>query len=632
MTTPDAKPYASTVDHIWQVLWTPLFQFARRKPSAAALVASADLPAPLADAITRVVRKTRLWPTERSLVAAELVAHFQDGIEKGTAQEVLLAEFGDARLAARLIRRAKLRGRPLWWRWLTRFGHGVLILVGLLVLTYLYTWGRAYTWQPVLKQNYWHTLNAAALRVPPAERAAPRYDALEGRLPKSAVLRDYEDLRPGDPNWPSAVTYCASQRDLVDEIRAIAALPQLGAVLRSALEAREQALAVELPDENPPAVMLILPGFANQRAAAKLLALDARVSASQGDGARAAADLQALLGIARQTQDAPLLIGSLIHMSVAGLASTTLGEVLYDNPSALSDADLIAFAHALAALTPEGRFSLDFGAERACFHDLVQRIFTDEGNGNGVIRPDELLRWQVTTEPTPSGNQSSTLAPGLMLAPFLASRAATTAEYDAIMTQYEREAALPLWERHASAAESRIQALSRNLVARLRYLPVTVFIPALTNAMNLAERGTQTRDATLVAIALELYRREHGDWPPTLDALTPRLLPVVPRDRFDGKPLKYRVVEGHPVLYSVGSDRDDDDGRLPEASPKAKRPSARNREACEWIPPEQLIGPNGKREAVDGDWILWPLPREEQQRQTASVPARQAGIDAPAIA
>src|SRR5437868_4392605 len=75
----------------------------------------ADLPTPATDLIHRVVRRTRLWSIEKTEVAEELIAHFQDGIESGETPEDLITRFGDERTAAKLIARAKRRGRaPIW--------------------------------------------------------------------------------------------------------------------------------------------------------------------------------------------------------------------------------------------------------------------------------------------------------------------------------------------------------------------------------------------------------------------------------------------------------------------------------------------------------------------------------------
>ncbi len=84
--------------------------------------------------------------------------------------------------------------------------------------------------------------------------------------------------------------------------------------------------------------------------------------------------------------------------------------------------------------------------------------------------------------------------------------------------------------------------------------------------------------------------------PERLDQLTPAFLPVVPPDRFDGKPLKYGFVDGQPVVYSIGVDRHDDGGVPPED---------RNGYASRWEPPSRVA--EIRAEGLHcGDWLLWP--------------------------
>ena len=62
-------------------------------------------------------------------MADELIAHFADARDAGTADPV--AAFGDARAAAKLIRRGKRRGRPLvWhaWTWVWRATAGLAVV------------------------------------------------------------------------------------------------------------------------------------------------------------------------------------------------------------------------------------------------------------------------------------------------------------------------------------------------------------------------------------------------------------------------------------------------------------------------------------------------------------------------
>lgn len=62
------------------------------------------------------------------------------------------------------------------------------------------------------------------------------------------------------------------------------------------------------------------------------------------------------------------------------------------------------------------------------------------------------------------------------------------------------------------------------------------------------------------ALALSLYRREHGSYPKSLSALVPRFLPDLTKDPFDGKPLRYRCEGQGFKVWSVGSDLKDENG------------------------------------------------------------------------
>ena len=112
-----------------------------------------------------------------------------------------------------------------------------------------------------------------------------------------------------------------------------------------------------------------------------------------------------------------------------------------------------------------------------------------------------------------------------------------------------------------------------------------------------AEQTTQRRDGALAALACELYRRHAGCWPASLSDLSPAYLPTVPVDRFDGQPLRYRLIDGQPVIYSIGADCEDDGGRAPEGDQARRR-------VREWhyVPFRETPADD----VPDGDWILWP--------------------------
>jgi hypothetical protein len=69
------------------------------------------------------------------------------------------------------------------------------------------------------------------------------------------------------------------------------------------------------------------------------------------------------------------------------------------------------------------------------------------------------------------------------------------------------------------------------------------------------------RALTETAIAIRRWQVRHGALPASLQELTPELLPAVPIDPLDGKPLRYKPgTNGMFLLYSVGYDFKDDGG------------------------------------------------------------------------
>ncbi len=73
------------------------------------------------------------------------------------------------------------------------------------------------------------------------------------------------------------------------------------------------------------------------------------------------------------------------------------------------------------------------------------------------------------------------------------------------------------------------------------------------------------------AIALEIYRKRHGGYPDELAALVPGILPRMPLDPFDGKPLRYVNSPDRVVVYSVAWNLKDDAGSVGPGTPPYPR-------------------------------------------------------------
>lgn len=83
--------------------------------------------------------------------------------------------------------------------------------------------------------------------------------------------------------------------------------------------------------------------------------------------------------------------------------------------------------------------------------------------------------------------------------------------------------------------------------------------------------GTSDQEATTImhqmviqtGFALAAYREDHGSFPAELDQLVPKYLEEVPNDIFAGNksPLRYQIDHGGYLLYSIGPNRHDEDGK-----------------------------------------------------------------------
>jgi hypothetical protein len=88
-----------------------------------------------------------------------------------------------------------------------------------------------------------------------------------------------------------------------------------------------------------------------------------------------------------------------------------------------------------------------------------------------------------------------------------------------------------------------------------------LLVPGLARLAQRTAYGQTAVDLAAIACALERWRLAHGQFPDSLDSLTPGFMDHVPHDIINGQPLKYhRTAEGRFVLYSVGWNGTDDGG------------------------------------------------------------------------
>ncbi|NOZ39987.1 MAG: hypothetical protein GXP24_07155, partial [Planctomycetes bacterium] len=272
------------------------------------LVAEADLPAEIANTIRQVTHKTRLWNSERVDVAQELIAHFQDGLEMGRNAKQLANEFGDVLQAAKLIRRAKRRGRPIWWQTLHAgcwFVGGFFVLYTLLAIYML-------TERPMLDTDYLAIINRRADAQ--GEAAWPQYRKAmlslgwrNAQPPKGPLLNSWYqtdiaaqlDGIPEDDDSDAAATdnpptlreFLTEPQPQLAELRAATKTPNLGFTIGQSYQPEDTELLgmqsrtfLSTPAGEPPELISMLMGHIQiLNHAGALLASDAALAAESDD-------------------------------------------------------------------------------------------------------------------------------------------------------------------------------------------------------------------------------------------------------------------------------------------------------------------------------------------------------------
>jgi hypothetical protein len=250
--------------------------------------------------------------------------------------------------------------------------------------------------------------------------------------------------------------------------------------------------------------------------------------------------------------------------------------------------DLTTLAHQLARENTAADL-LPMQVERATFEDILQRSFSDDGNGDGRLTLEGFEYVMRLSYFNYDSGLHTLLSPaaGLMIS----SRKRLSAEHERLIRLAEANLRLPIRVADWSALRDNGGGVGIPFALggdRLAHR----FTPYYRRLHAAAEQLLGHRDGLLVAISLELFRRRNQQFPETLEALVGGFLPQVPADRATGEPVKLRLVNESPVVYSVGGDRDDDGGR-PALNKTGLQPAA-----VSWLDGGEIF---------DGDWLLYPV-------------------------
>jgi len=510
---------------------------------------------------------------------------------------------------------------------MTRLGKriGIIVLVGVATLGGWYGVVAYRYWNnpPKLSRNFTAELNAPILAIPESERAWPVYRDVMTKLHRTAPdatlrIRDCRYVPFAVPDRTKGARFIRDQRKLLDRALEATRRRTLGQILsdgstredivfgtrsgddsiRSEMEKRAPTTA----SDNPMLFHVLLPAV-DSKELFDLLIADACLAARDGDGLRMTRNLSALMRMAAQFRETPILVDDLCSAARFDDVLRTWGHLMRASPELFDDAPLTQLEN-LARSYADGAIGVRLEGERAMFQDIVQRCYADDGCGDAYF-------YLAGLDPDLGGTGDLSW-PMKLTAPLTTdrflSRNELLGEYERIMKIAEPELQRPLWQ----CTDWLFRKEARGHQGDARYQLIALLVGGFEHAHSAFQRTTEYRDAVLAASTLLRYRRKTGDWPQKLDDLVPRYLPELPLDRRSGRPLLYRRGPAGPILYTTGHDGMDDGGtpaRLPAEGGSPGDLSYKPQRDWYWEPAADGVPP------TDGDRILWPVVSPEELEQ-----------------
>lgn len=476
------------------------------------------------------------------------------------------------------------------------------------ILTYLaMVYGPYHLFRPNISHDYYADLMADSYAVPADEAAWPFYVEAFLARPPHDFFAHWEA-----PNWPypkTAVEWEASyalheaQTESLEWVRKASQRPRLGMRLEADLDPRlaerwdlrERVERSKAADEPLCLLWTMSPHLGPFRAMARGLVFDLRHAAEQGDGQRVHDNLFALIAMSDHVRETPLLLCDLVGIAIQALQINEMLRILTMYPDLLSDEAVLSLASRLKEVRPDGIGAFLKG-ERLIFLDTLQRVYSDDGNGDGhIVRAGCRLILQLGERV-----ERHTALGEYLVAPWIlreaAGRQETMQYYTEIMDSLEIASRKPLRSEAMARRWEDIEAKLGSEYARQQFPLAVILIPDVSQANRVDHMISFERNVALVVLALERHRRTYGEFPQTIDELG---IPV-PDDVYGGEPIRYFRRNGEPVLYSIGIDRDDDGGR-PAAGGDTVHLVWRSASET-----EHLVRIEGPESDMEGDWVLYP--------------------------
>ena len=527
-----------------------------------------NLPGCACEFIETVVRKMRYRKKVRRDVQAELEAHFEDELkdcktdgQREQKSRQLITDFGDVKLLAVLLRRAKKRCRPLWRKILVRSFQAVGVIILYILICSAPLVGR-----PKISVNYVDWLNdlGRAGRAE-SENAYPFYDKAV-----AACVKIPDGLFENKDKWPADLNDVEIQiflKWISDNKKALDFLiegnkrPHYWPVY----SATGTDLSHGIID------VLFMKHSSEYRTLAWALNWRSRYKAYKGDVESALDDCVYLVKFGRHQQGKGLLIEQLMGIAIEARAHGSISMII-EKVDVPADA-LKNIQEQLQEEFARPQNVINLEGEKAFLYDYIQRSFTDDGKGGGRM----LARGVALAV----GDWKSGLWRFVTLS--YPDRKEVTAKVDQYYQLVEQVFDETPWRaRLEDESEKYMEITGDSFLLRIT-------APAHGRLVQFEWRVKTMRLGLLTVLALQRYEKDNGAYPENLRALVESgYLEKLPMDPYSDGPLVYKKTDESFILYSFGKNLCDDGGQVVHHDDGRIK---------QW--------------ASEGDWVFWPVLKPE---------------------
>lgn len=294
----------------------------------------------------------------------------------------------------------------------------------------------------------------------------------------------------------------------------------------------------------------LLPHAQASRQVARLAQFSLYHASRTADFAEAEQAIRRTLRLSRDLRPRGMLISQLVSLAMDNVVLSSIVDFTLRTP-ALKSEDCNRL---MASLAEHQKHAIDPSAEGFRMEYILVRNTLDD------VEFGRLLAKELGID-VDAATAASTFN-------FKAEVAAANSLFAILLSLADRAYHETLTDNRFQEQIAQLQALAAAARAKTKKtgpFEAAVLVPILTPAIAAARKAQGRHQARLAGtqalVAVRRYQLVHGKLPESLElAAREAGLAKVPADPYSGQPLLYKVIDGKPIVYSVGFDQKDDGG------------------------------------------------------------------------